>query len=125
MSLTYVIRDQEAVMAEQRNAGYEDHDSRLVSTTLLEGDWFFLDNQHVYDEFKSLVLKGPGWGFIKPYDHCKDGRNAVLALRCQAEGTSATQTRKTSAYAAVSNARYSGQKKTFPFAKYVKIHQTA
>ncbi len=123
--LTYVIRDQEAVTANDRNAVYEDHDARLVATTLLEGDWFFLDNQRVYDEFKSLVLKGPGWGFIKTYDRRKDGRSAVLALRRQAEGTSATQTRKTSAYAAVSNARYSGQKKAFPFAKYVEVHQTA
>ncbi len=83
---------------------------------MLEGDWFLLDNQRVYDEFKALVLKGPGWGFIKTYNRCKDGRNAVLALCCP---------RKTSAYAAISNARYSGQKKTFPFARYVKIHQTA
>ncbi len=123
--LTYVIREQQAVTAAERNAVYEDHDMKLVATTLLEGDWFFLDNQHVYDEFKALVLKGPRWGFIKTYDRRKDGRNAVLALRRQAEGTSATQTRKTSAYATISNARYSGQKKTFPFARYVEIHQTA
>jgi hypothetical protein len=63
---------------------YEDHDARLVATTALQGDWL-LDNHRVYDECKALVLKGPGWSFIKQFDRLKDGRNAVLTLRCQHE----------------------------------------
>ncbi len=107
------------------NAVYEDHDARLVATTSLQGDWFTLDNHRVYDKFKALVLKGPGWSFIKQFDHLKDGRNAVLTLRPQCEGTSAIQTRKASSYAKILAAKYSGQRHNFTFDQYVDIHQAA
>jgi hypothetical protein len=35
---------------------------------------------------KPLEVGGPGWSFVKLYDKRKDGRNAVLALKKQAEG---------------------------------------
>ena len=123
--LSYVIREHDDVTEAHHNAVYEDHDARLVATTLLEGDWYTLDNHRVYDEFKVLVLKGPGWSFIKTFDHQKDGRNAVLTLKRQCEGTSAIQTRKASAYAKISSAKYSGQKRNFTFDQYVEIHQAA
>jgi hypothetical protein len=107
------------------NIVYEDHDAQLVATTLLEGDWYTLDNHRVYDEFKALVLKGPGWSFIKTFDHQKDGRNAILTLKHQCEGTSVIQTRKESAYAKIFSAKYSSQKQNFSFDQYVEIHKAA
>jgi hypothetical protein len=118
-------RDHDKVEEEHHNAVYDDHDERLVAMTLLQGDWYALDNHRVYDEFRALVLKGPGWSFIKTFDHLKDGRNAVLNLRRQCEGTSAIQTRKASAYAKISSAKYSGQRRNFTFDQYVEIHQAA
>jgi len=123
--LTYVFRDHELVDHEMHQAPYDDLDARLVATTVLNGPWFELDNHRVYEEFKILVLKGPGWSFIKTFDRTKNGRGAVMALRRQCEGTSAIQSRKAAAYAKITSARYSGQKKSFTFDNYVKIHQGA
>jgi hypothetical protein len=74
-------------------ANYTGHDAQLNATTTLQGGWFELDNARAYDEFKSLVLKGPGWSFIKQYDKTKNGRAASLAQKRQCEGTSSVQTR--------------------------------
>jgi len=123
--LIYVFREHQLVDADMYVVNYNDHDDRLVNTTALTGPWFTLDNQRVYDEFKTLVLKGPGWSFIKSYDRTKNGRGAVLALRRQCEGTSAVQTRKASAYAKIASCRYSGQKRAFTFDNYVEAHQDA
>jgi len=79
--LTYVFRDHELVDHEMHQAPYDDLDARLVATTVLNGPWFELDNHRVYEEFKILVLKGPGWSFIKSFDRTKNGRGAVMALR--------------------------------------------
>jgi len=48
-----------------------------------------------------------------------------LTLRCQCEGTSAIQTKKASAYAKISSAKYSGQKRNFTFDQYVEMYQAA
>jgi len=66
--ISYVYRDHEQVTNEMHMENYPDHDSRLVATTTLAGAWYELDNSRVYDEFKALVLKGPGWSFIKAHD---------------------------------------------------------
>lgn len=58
--LTYIFRDHAQVDPALYLLPYADHDSRLVNTTELLGPWFEIDNHRVYDEFKALVLKGPG-----------------------------------------------------------------
>jgi len=123
--LSYVFRDHAQVGPEHHLANYDDHDARLIATTELQGPWFEIDNQRVYDEFKSLVLKGPGWSFIKGLDRTKNGRDAILTLRRQCEGTLAIQSRKAMAYAKIASAHYSGYKKTFTFDSYVEMHQNA
>jgi hypothetical protein len=72
-----------------------------------------------------LVVDGPGWSFIKKYDKAKDGRGAVLALKSQAEGTSAKLTRKQGAYASIASSAYLAPRKGFTFANYVTLHQSA
>ena len=88
--ITWIFREHDMVTQAHHNAAYGDHDSRLISTTVFQGPWFELDNARVYEEFKSLVLKGPGWSFVKQYDRTKNRRSAVLALRRQCEGISAS-----------------------------------
>jgi len=122
---SYVFREHDAVTNEMHLVAYADHDDMLVNTITLMGPCSEFDNQRVYEEFKALVLKGPGWSFIKSYDRTKNGRAAVLALHCQCEGTSAIQSRKASAYAKISAAHYNGQHKTFTFDNYVEAHQSA
>jgi hypothetical protein len=123
--LSYVFGEHDLVTNEMHLAVYDDHDDRLVNTTTLNGTWFELDNHQVYEEFKVLTLKGPGWSFIKAYDRTKNGRATVLALCQQCEGTSAMQFRKASAYAKIIAACYTGHRKTFTFDNYVEAHQAA
>jgi hypothetical protein len=123
--LSYVFRDHVQVDYALHLFTFVDHDSRLIATTELQGPWYELDNHRIYDEFKALVLKGPGWSFIKAFDRTRNGREAVLTLRRQCKGTSAIQSRKAAAYAKIASARYSGHKKTFTFDNYVEMHQNA
>ena len=123
--LTYIFRPQSNVTPELLTKTYENDDTRLIATTLLSGTHYTLDNKRIFDEFKTLVLKGPGYSFIKQYDMAKDGRNAVLSLKRQCEGISAKQTRKAAAYAQIAAARFTGNSKRFTFDQYVEIHQTA
>jgi len=123
--LSYIFRDHVQVDHALHLFTFVDHDSRLIATTELQGPWYELDNHRIYDEFKALVLKGPGWSFIKAFDRTRNGREAVLTLRRQCKGTSAIQSRKAAAYAKIASARYSGHKKTFTFDNYVEMHQNA
>ena len=123
--LTYLIRDHDAVTPELLAADYASTQERLFATTSLSGAHFELDNRTLYDEFKPLVVDGPGWSFIKRFDKKKDGQGAVLALKAQAEGTSAKLTRKQAAYASIASSAYLGPRKGFSFANYVTLHQTA
>ena len=123
--LTYLIREHETVTPEMLDADYASTQERLIATTALSGAHFELDNRTLYDEFKPLVVDGPGWSFIKRFDKAKDGRGAVLALKSQAEGTSAKLTRKQTAYASIASSAYLGPRKGFTFANYVTLHQTA
>jgi hypothetical protein len=121
-----VIREDTVVTPETHNAVYEDHDAQLVATTLLQGDWFTLDNHRIYDELKNLIVKGPGWSCIKGFDRNKDYRIAVLALKRQCEGTPAAQSRKAAAYARFASAKYyNGQKRGFTFDNYFELHLSA
>jgi len=123
--LTYLVRDHGEVTDDIAAADYETEDARLIATTVLEGPHYLLDNTTLFDEFKPLVVDGPGWGFIKKFDKAKDGRKAVLALKRQAEGLSATQTRKAAAYASLNASQYRGARRGYTYDNYVSVHQEA
>jgi hypothetical protein len=123
--LSYLVREHEEVTRAHHDAKYQSIPERLIATTALNGTHFDLDNRTLYDEFKPLVVDGPGWSFIKKFDRTKDGRGAVLALKSQAEGTSAKLTRKQAAYASIASSAYLGPRKGFTFASYVTLHQSA
>ena len=123
--LTYLVRDHEEVTDDIAAAEYDNEDDRLIATTVLAGVHYQLDNTTLYDEFKPLVVDGPGWGFIKKFDKSKDGRRAVLTLKKQAEGQSAQQTRKALAYATLNTSSYRGPRRGYSFANYVSLHQEA
>jgi hypothetical protein len=48
-----------------------------------------------------------------------------LALRTQAEGTSAKISRKAAAYASIASSSYNGPRKGFTFSSYITLHQAA
>ena len=79
--LSYLVREHDEVTAEHLAGEYKSTQERLIATTALRGTHFDLDIRTLYDEFKPLVVDGPGWSFIKKFDKVKDGRKAVLALK--------------------------------------------
>jgi hypothetical protein len=81
-------------------------DDYMVSTMMLSGDQHKIDNTQVYNVLKPLIVDGAGWTLIKNFNRTKNGRGALSALKKQAEGNPAKQTRKASIYASLSNARY-------------------
>jgi hypothetical protein len=123
--LSYLIREHVVVTAEMLAAEYDSDAARLIETTALEGAHFDHDNRTLYDELKPLLVKGPGWPFIKKFDKAKDGRGAFLALQAQTEGTSSKLTRKAKAYATISSLVYRGPRRGFNFDHYVTEHQKA
>jgi hypothetical protein len=109
-----------------RTADYDSTQERLIATTALSGAHCKqLNNLTLYNEFKPLVVDGPGWSFVKKFDRAKNGRGAVLALKMQTEGTSAKLTRKQTAYASIASSAYLGPRKGFTFASNVTLHQAA
>jgi hypothetical protein len=123
--LSYLVRDHTEVTDDIRTAEYASVQEKLIATTALSGAHFDLDNRTLYDEYKPLVVDGPGWSFIKRFDKAKDERAAVLALKTQAEETSAKLTQKQLAYASLASSVYLGPRKGFTFASYVTLHQAA
>ena len=83
--LIYVIRPHEEVTAPMLAKVYDTVDEDLCETTELAGTTFARDNQRVFALLKPLVLKGPGWSFIQPFNKTKDGCKAYLALKTQSE----------------------------------------
>ena len=62
-------------------------------------------------------------GIHLAYDRSRNGRSAVTALRMQCEGDASNALRKARAYAKLENALYKGERKKFPFSRYIAIHQ--
>ena len=119
------MHEHEEVTPEIQNTDYGSIQEWLIAMMALSGPHFELDNRTLYDELKPLVVDGPGWSFIKKFDKKKQGRKAVLALRMQAEGTSAKISCKAAAYASIASSSYNGLRKGFTFSSYVTLHQAA
>ena len=86
--LSYIIHDKDEVTDEDRAS--EDCnlvDEDLVDTSVLSG----VACAHV---LKPLVMEGPGWPFVQPFNRKRDGCAAFKALKALAEGRSAVATRK-------------------------------
>jgi hypothetical protein len=124
--LVYLVREHDVILPEMHDMGlYDSVDDYMMATTMLSGDHYKIDNTRLYNDLKPLVIEGAGWAFIKKFDRSKNGRGALMALKKQAEGNSAKQTRKARAYASLAQARYRGERRNFEFGNYVQIHQDA
>ena len=125
ISLNYVYRPTEAVTAETRAVVYPRSSDLYYNCTLLSGAHYVADNARVFEVLKTLTMDGPGWTFIRTFNRTKDGRGAVMALRLQAEGDSATLTRKERAYKSIETTQYTGPRRNFTFQQYVVKHSDA
>ncbi len=118
--LAYVIREDEAPPP---NQVYQSEHHRLISITPLLGIEFEEDNGKVFDLLKSWTLNGPAWTWMRAYNATRNGRQAWIALIAHFEGDAQRDRVKDHAYAAISSARYFGDRKKFSFETYVTIHQ--
>lgn len=120
--LAYVIRSQEDP---DPDIVYETEHQRLIAITPHQGLEFSDDNGKVFDYLKSWTLNGPAWTWMRSFNRTRNGRAAWLALLTHFEGDAQRDRAKDAAYAAISNAKYYGEKKRFSFETYVTIHQEA
>jgi hypothetical protein len=70
-------------------------------------------------------LNGPAWTWIRSFNSTRNGQAAWLALLDHYEGDAQRDRVKDVAYAAISQACYFGDRKSFSFETYVTIHQDA
>ena len=92
--MSYTIRNKNEVTDKDRAS--EDWNlvgDNLVATSVLCGVAFARDNKRAYDLLKPLVMEGPGWPFLQPFNRKHDGHAAFKALKAQAEGRSTVATR--------------------------------
>ena len=69
-------------------------DDDLVAMSVLRGGAVARDIKRVNELLNPLVMEGPGWPFVQPFNWKGDGCAAFKALKAQAEGRSAVATRK-------------------------------
>jgi hypothetical protein len=122
--ISYIYREHGDVNPEIREAEYGTDEESRMATTTLQGNHFSLDNKRVWNEFKPLIVDGPGWPFIKVYEKSNNGRGAVRDLFSQNQGENSRMIRKQKAYARLQTLRFSGPRKSWTFAQYIKEHQT-
>ena len=125
LPLQYVYRESAAVTPEILAATYPDTDHEMMAFVALDGEEFNTDNHHLWDLLHPLIKDGPGWVWIKRYERTKNARAAIAALKFQAEGRSATTSRKVKAYQTLAKAQYNGRSRRFGYDDYVKLLQTA
>jgi hypothetical protein len=122
--LNYIYREHDAVTPEIRAEAYGTDEEERMATTVLATNHFNLDNKRVWNEFKPLIVDGPGWPFIKTYEKTSNGRGAVRDLWSQNQGENSRMIRKQKAYARLQTLRFQGPRKSWTFAQYIKEHQT-
>ena len=108
IGLNYIYQAHQQVTDEMHAADYVMNDDHYYMITVLEGAHYREDNKHMYEELQALTIDGPGWTFIKNFQRARNGHAAILALKAQSKGWSATETRKQEAYALLALAHYAG-----------------
>jgi hypothetical protein len=120
--LAYVIREQEIP---DPNMVCQSEHHRLISVTPQVGIEFEEDNGKVFDFLKSWTLNGPAWTWMRAYNATRNGRASWLVFVNHFEGDAQRDRVKDHAYAAITAAKYYGDRKKFLFETYVTIHQDA
>jgi len=119
--MVYLVRKDTTPTAEQLRATYESIDDDLVLTVRHVGEHYRQDNQRFFDDLKTMMINGPAWPFVQKFNKKRDGRAAYFAVKEQAEGQTATATRRAKQYAILASTIYNGRG-NFTISKYVGIH---
>ena len=122
--LTYVIRDDGIVLPEDLLKPYLSIDEDLTATASHLNDSYGDDNRQVYDLFSRYFSRTTYQQYIQPFHRSKDGRSAYMAIRNQALGTSAIETRSNQATNVLISTKYDGDAR-FTYDQYVAKHLKA
>lgn len=121
--LSYVLRE-DAIDNDENEIEHATQEAYEEAIVPLQGHYFDLDNNAVFDSLKSRLLNGPAWTWIQDYEKRRDGRGAWKALQAHFEGVSGQIRLKSAAYAAIKRAEYKGAK-NFDFDLYKRVHTQA
>jgi hypothetical protein len=122
--LTYLLRKDDVPTADTMARVFDDVDEALVATFRLDSPVYRADTTRLYDLLKPLVIQGSCYSFILPVDSRRNGREAFLILKNQAEGPAQLARRRTLAYAQL-NTKYGGWSRRFSFDDYIAVYQQA
>ena len=120
--LTYVIRDEEIVTYEARNATYHDISEDLQRTTVLSGHTYQADNEKVWHLLWATVQNSIGQHHVQPFQKAKDGRGAWMALTSVALGLDSKELRRERAMQALNTMYYTGRTRNFSLDQYTANH---
>ena len=119
-----VIRDDGIVLPEDLLKPYLSIDEDLTATASHLNDSYGDDNRQVYDLFSRYFSRTTYQQYIQPFHRSKDGRSAYMAIRNQALGTSAIETRSNQATNVLIGTKYDGDAR-FTYDQYVAKHLKA
>jgi hypothetical protein len=71
------------------------------------------------------VQDGPAWDFCKRYELTKNGREAIMVVKCQQESLTGITSRKNKAYTALDSLQFTGPRRDWSFEQYINGHLSA
>ena len=113
--LVYLIRENEDPV----NDDSIDFEENRIYSVPLDGDSFFKENAKLYSWLKQLMINGPGWTHIQPFDRNKDGRGAYKRLCDHYLSGDHKQTIVQEAESVLERISYAGDRKNFTFDKFI------
>ena len=121
--LAYIIRESD--MTPAAGTVFSSLTEKLIMCTPHTGEGFNSDNREVWEVLRPLLIHGPAWAYVRGYAKRSNGRGAWKALLAHYEGSGAINVEINSAYAAIKEAKYSGEFTRFNFESYANILQNA
>ena len=111
--MNYIHRKHTLVTTEIEATMFTDTNHEYSNTFVFSGVEFDVGNVNYYDRLKPLLIHGPAWTFICPFDKRSDGRGEIRILIYQAERESSKKIRMSAAYHEISAAHYRGTHQKF------------
>jgi hypothetical protein len=119
--LLYVLRDDDVVTDEVRNAEYDDTDRRLMALVAIEPPTrsFKADNVRVWNLIHPLLHNTNAWEYIKQFERSKNARAAWKILVGRGEGEAQRDTKQVAAERALMTLMWDGTHKRYTWSHHL------
>jgi hypothetical protein len=117
--ISYVYREHDEVTPEIQQAEYVNDDEFRCAVVVLEGEYYEIDNNKLWDLLVPLINTGDAWSFVKRFENAKNGRGAIQELRRISEGLASKTTLKATAKANLRNLTYTGRSKNHTVDQFI------